>query len=413
MLGTLLLLGAGGCTLPSVPSPDPSVPIPVAAAATVYRHNAHADIILSRLFQTYTLDGQGEISPLRLAALYTDQLPSNDISRRLSAAYQFPIFNTIGETLTLGGATLAVEGVLLIAEHGDYPRSPTGNTAYPKRRFWDETVAVFRRSGRVVPVFMDKHLADNWSDAKAIYDEAQALNIPLMAGSSIPVTWRKPAADVRRGTLLKAIVMITYGATDSYGFHALEAVQALAEQRQGGETGIASVQCLTNEAVWEAMAQGRVPPELFQAAWNRLPRHLNGSRPLQQAVRRPILFLLNYADGLQAAVIELNGAAGEWAGAWQYADGTIESCQFWTQEGRPGAHFTLLLNGIEEMIKTGNPAWPVERTLLTSGALDALLQSRLQGGIPLETPHLRISYQSAWRWKEPPPPPPTRPWSGP
>lgn len=385
--------------------------LPVAAVVTEYRHNSHADIIVSRLLQTHTLDGKGEEPALALASLFTDQVPRNDTSRMLAASHRFPIFDTIADTLTLGGDRLAVNGVLLIAEHGDYPRSPTGNTQYPKRRFWDETVAVFRASGRVVPVFMDKHLSDNWTDAKAIYDEAQAMNIPLMAGSSLPVTWRHPPADVTRGASLDEIVVITFGSTDSYGFHALEILQTLAEQRKGGETGIVAVQCLTGQAVWDAMEAEVFDRAVFDAAWNRLPRHLNRGRPLPEAVRNPVLFLLEYADGLRGAVIELNGAAGEWAGAWKYADGTIEACQFRTQEGRPGYHFTLLLNGIEHMILTGEPAWPAERTLMTSGALDLLLQSRLEDGKRLPTPELEFSYQSAWRWREPPPPPPTRPWS--
>ncbi len=407
----LFLLLAGGCRHLGADAAVPDTHVPVAAIVTVYRHNSHADIIVSRLLLTHTLDGKGSESPLKLAALYTDQKPSGDTSRLLAAAKRFPIFDRIDETLTLGGDRLAVDGVLLIGEHGDYPRSPTGNTQYPKRRFWDETVDVFRRSGRTVPVFMDKHLADNWQDAKAIHDEAQALDIPLMAGSSVPLTWRKPAADVRRDAELEEIVVITFGSTDHYGFHALEVAQALAEQRQGGETGIVSVQCLTNEAVWTAMDAGVFDRDVFDAAWNRLPRHLNRGRPLKDAVPNPVLFLLTHADGLRVAVIELNGAAGEWAGAWKYADGEIDACQFWTQEARPGAHFTLLVNGIEQMILTGRPAWPAERTLMTSGALDALLTSRLKGGERLATPHLAFAYRSAWRWREPPPPPPGRPWA--
>ena len=52
-----------------------------------------------------------------------------------------------------------------------------------------------------------------------------------------------------------------------------------------------------------------------------------------------------------------------------------------------------------------------ERTLLTSGTLDALLQSYSRGGAPVATPHLRIQYRPTWRWQEPQPPPPGRPWS--
>src|SRR6266536_3314140 len=214
----------------------------IAAIVTIYTHNSHADLIVSRLLQTDTLDGKGKESALKLASLYTDQKPEKDISRLLAASHRFRVSETIEDALTLGTGRLAVDGVLLIAEHGEYPKSAVGNTQYPKRRFWEETLKVFRASGRVVPVFIDKHLADNWTDAKFIYDTARELHVPLMAGSSLPVTWRRPSADVRPGARIREIVAITFHTTDAYGFHALEIAQALAEQRQGGETGIKAVQ---------------------------------------------------------------------------------------------------------------------------------------------------------------------------
>jgi hypothetical protein len=383
----------------------------VAAVVTEYRHNSHADVIVSRLLLTDMLDGTGRDSPLKLVSLYTDQRPANDISRLLAASHRFPIKATISDALTLGTGRLAVDGVLLIGEHGNYRVSATGNHRYPKRRFWEETIKVFRDSGRVVPVFIDKHLADNWEDAKFIYDSARELKVPLMAGSSVPGTWRYPPADVARDASITEIGALTYGSTDAYGFHALEAVQALAEQRKGGETGVKAVQCLSGNAVWDALDQRRVDPELFAVALGRVPDYESGKPLDRKAVPRPLLMIVEYNDGLRANVLELNGAVGVWTAAWRYQDRRIESTQFWTQEARPAAHFTLLLHGIESMILSGKPAWPVERTLLTSGVLDALLQSNVRGGMRIETPYLRVSYKPTWRWQQPPRPPPSRPWS--
>jgi hypothetical protein len=384
----------------------------VAAVVTEYRHNSHADMIVSRLLLTDMLDGTGRDSPLKLASLYTDQKPESDISRLLAASHRFPIKSKIADALTLGTGTLAVEGVLLVAEHGDYPFSATGNHQYPKRRFWDETLKVFRASGRVVPVFIDKHLADNWRDAKFIYDSAHELSIPLMAGSSLPTTWRHPPADVARGARISEIVALTYGTTDGYGFHGLEEVQALAEQRKGGETGVRAVRCLRGAAVWSAIDGSVLDRGLFKAALRRAPGYKNGKDVDRKAVREPKLLCIEHDDGLRVFLAELNDAVGAWTAAWRYEeDGRVESTEFWTQEARPGAHFSLLLAGIEQMMLTGKPAWPVERTLLTSGTLDALLQSQAQGGKQIATPYLKVSYEPAWRWKEPPPPPPGRPWS--
>jgi hypothetical protein len=384
----------------------------VTGIVTVYRHNSHADVILSRLLQTDTLDGKGKDSPLKLVSLYTDQKPADDISRLLAASHRFRTSDNIEDALTLGTGKLAVDGVFLIAEHGDYPRSSTGNIQYPKRRFWEQILKVFRDSNRVVPVFIDKHLADNWADAKFIYDSAREMNIPLMAGSSLPGTWRRAPADVKRGAALKEIVALTFHTTDAYGFHALEMIQSLAEQRKGGETGIKAVQSLRGEAVWRAIDEKNFDTELFDAARARLSQPQNPKRPLRETVPDPKLFRIEYADGLKATLLELNGAVGEWSAAWRYADDNrIDSSLFWTQEGRPGMHFTLLLHGIEQMMLTGKPSWSVERTLLTSGALDALLISLQENQRPVETPYLMIPYQPTWRWSEPPPPPPIRPWS--
>jgi hypothetical protein len=391
--------------------PRMHAPKRVAAVVTEYRHNSHADVIVSRMLLTDTLDGKGKDPQLKLASLYTDQRPANDMSRLLAASHRFPIYDTIAETLTLGTGKLAVDGVLLVAEHGDYPMSPTGNRQYPKRRFWDETVAVFRSSGRVVPVFIDKHLADNWADARHIYDSAFELKIPLMAGSSVPGTWRHPAIGVTPGAKLKEIVGITYGSTDAYGFHGLEAVQSLAEQRTGGETGIRAVECRAGDAVWKALDEELFDRALFDAAWQRSPGKRE-DRPLRELASEPKLMMIEYNDGLRLYLLELNGAVNAWTAAWREDENErILSTQFATQEARPAYHFQLLFDGIQRMVHSGKASWNVERTLLTSGALDALLQSLVDGGRKIETPYLDVKYQPIWRWTEPPAPPPGRPWN--
>lgn len=383
----------------------------IAAVVTEYRHNSHADVIVSQLMLTKTLDGKGAFPKLKLVSLFTDQVPKNDTSRKLAKEAGVPVFETVEGALTLGTGKLAVDGVLLIAEHGTYPLSPTGQRVYPKRRLFGEVAKVFKKTGQVVPIFHDKHIADNWADAKHIYDTTKRLKVPLMAGSSLPVLWRYPPVNTRRDVELKDIVAVSYGSLDAYGFHALEMVQCLAERRKGGETGIASVFCLENDAVWEAGERGVYDKKMLRAALSRLHEWpIDPGLDLKTAVENPVLFVVDYRDGLRASVLQLNPAVRGWAVAWrEKGREDITSTLFWTQEARPFAHFGHLLEGAEKMFYTGKPTYPAERTLVTSGMLDALLISKKSGGTSVKTPYLDIKYKTNWEWQQPPPPPPGRP----
>lgn len=379
----------------------------VAGVTTVYHHNSHADVILSRMTETDSLDWEGRKPKLHLASVYIDQFPERDTGRNHSEKYGWALERSVADTMVDAAGNLAVDGVLLVAEHGDYEVSDTGQVVFPKRRLFGEIVEAFEKTGEVVPVFCDKHLADNWEDAKWIYDKAAEMNFPLMAGSSVPGVWRYPPTDVKRGAKLKEIVGISYGRLDAYGFHGLEMIQSLAERRAGGETGIRRVRCISGPEVWTSDLYDR---ELFQAALDRQERQAYLTRkPLPETVKDPVLFVLEYEDGLRASMLTLNGAAANWSSAWRYEDESVDSTLFWTQEARPYYHFAFLLRGIEKMIETDKPTWPVERTLMTSGALDACLTSKRDGGGWLATPALKFGYRSDWNWTQPPPPPRGRP----
>jgi hypothetical protein len=399
------LAGCAGLALPP--------PKRIAAIVTEYRHNSHADVIVGRLVESHTLDGKGEFPNLKLVSLYTDQVPANDTSRALMKQHGVPIYDKIEDALTLGTGKLAVDGVLLVAEHGKYPRNETGNVIWPKRRMFEAITKVFRDSKASVPVFCDKHLADNWGDVKWFHQTARELKVPLMAGSSLPVLWRKPPVDVKRDAKLTQMVAISYHTLDAYGFHAIEMVQCLAERRAAGETGVRQVRCLAGDAVWEAVADGVIDEELLQAAV--VPLDLSPVKRLKKSLvelaKKPTAMIIDYRDGFRASILTLNGAANEWSVAWGEG-GDIKATLFWTQEARPFMHFTHLVKGIETMFHSGKPTWPAERTLYTSAILDAALISLKRGGVKVSTPYLDIPYRSSWNWRQPPPPPAGRPIHG-
>lgn len=377
----------------------------IAAIVTHYTRNSHADVFASRIFQTDTLDGKGRRPDLELASVFMDQCPENDIGRGLAREHGFRLCGTVAEAVTLGGREPAVDGVLLVGEHGDYPSSPTGQTMYPRRRFFEEVVAVFRRSGRSVPVFNDKHLSWNWADAKWMYDASRELGFAMMAGSSIPVTWRRPPVEVKAGADIREAFGLSYGPLEGYGHHALEGLQCIVERRRGGETGVAAVQLIEGPEVWEERARGRFSERLFEAALGCRENADRLRKPFEEAVPGPAAFFIEYRDGLEAVIIhDRRDVHHEWIVAWDEAGrDPAPATLFWTQETRPFGHFGFLMEAIEEMFHTGKATWPVERTLLTTGVLAALFESRMQGGRRIETPHLAIAYEPTCTWTPRPP----------
>jgi hypothetical protein len=367
----------------------------VAALVTEYRIRSHADNIVTRLLEGYEVHWEIVTPRLDVAALYTDQVPANDISRELAATHGVPIFPTIREALTLGGAELAVDGVVIVAEHGAYPYNEKGQHLYPRRRFFEEVVHVFRESGRVVPVFNDKHLAWSWEDAKWMYDQATALGVPFMAGSSLPLSFRLPPADVPYGAAVEEIVVVAQGGVESYGFHALEIGQTLAERREGFETGVSAVQCLTGEAFRAAAERGDRWSKELEAAALAVQPHREGATPPE-----PAAFVVQYRDGLRVTILMLSGYAEQWGAAVRLR-GRREPLATWFLQSRyqPVWSFCHQVDHIERLVESGRAPFPIERTLLTSGMIDAVMTSRADSGRRIETPHLAIAYA-------PPAPPP-------
>jgi hypothetical protein len=376
-----------------------NMPKKVAGVVTVYHRWSHADVILTKLLQGYSLDGKA-FPTLKLASLYVDQFPDKDLSRDLAKKHGFTIYPTIEGALTLGGKELAVDGVLCIGEHGKYPTNARGQVLYPRRRFFEEVAAAFLKYKKAVPVFNDKHLGPTWADAKWMYDKAGELFAPLLAGSSIPLTWRRPALKLALDCELTGAVMVGYGPFEGYGFHALEGLQCMVERRKDGETGVKAVQCLQGPAMWEAMDKGVFSKQILEAALALVPAHAAGDyRAVTSRAEDAGVLLVEYRDGFQAAVVLPNGWIHEGeGGAFIFAAKVKDrdkpvATQFYLQQPDPFGHFAYLVRAIESMVQTGHAPYPVERTLLTSGILDAIMTSKAEKNRRVETPHLAIRYR--------------------
>jgi hypothetical protein len=168
----------------------------VAAIVTEYRPRSHADVIVGRILQGYYPNGVRQEPRTRIVSMYTDQVPANDMSRALASRHGFTIYPSVEEALTLGGARLAVDAVLLIGEHGNYPVNERGQKLYSRYELFERIVNVFRSSRRTAPVFCDKHLSWSWEKALSMYRWSRELRFPMMAGSSISVTVRVPELEL-------------------------------------------------------------------------------------------------------------------------------------------------------------------------------------------------------------------------
>src|SRR5947208_17196655 len=92
----------------------------IAAIITEYRPHSHADVIVTKFLEGFPTDEGLLPSRTRIASMYVDQFAENDLSRVYAEKHGVPIYASIVKALTLGGSELAVDGVLLIGEHGDY-----------------------------------------------------------------------------------------------------------------------------------------------------------------------------------------------------------------------------------------------------------------------------------------------------
>ncbi len=242
--------------------------IRVAAILTCFRHRSHANVILENFLEPYLFCGR-RVDPrkeFRVVSMYVDQFPKVDMARGVARDYGITIYPTIAKALCGGGKKLAVDAVLSIGEHGDYPVNELGQKMYPRKRFFDAAVSVMKQANRFVPLFNDKHYSYRWDWAREMVDVARANRMPLMGGSSVPLAQRRPRLGLPRGTRITEAISIHGGPLESYDFHGLELLESMIESRKGGETGVASVEFLAGEDVWTAAKQGRWSIDLAHEA---------------------------------------------------------------------------------------------------------------------------------------------------
>jgi hypothetical protein len=363
---------------------------------------SHADWIITKLLDGYWWQSAHNPSRVDIVSVYVHQLQVSELGQKVCKSKGIPIFNRVSEALTLGGKELAVDGVVLVGEHGNYHTNLKGQKYYPRWWLYQQIVRVFEQSGRSVPVFNDKHLSTSWDEAKWMYDKSRELEFPLYGGSSIPFCYRDPEIEIDLDTPIKASVVSSFGGKESYGFHALDALQCFAERRKGGETGIAAVQCIEGPETWKWTDRNPWAGKLLDAALKSYEKLTPGN--VQDNVRRPMVFIIDYRDGTKAAVYSLNGSGVR---QWAYAcdiegrqDPTVIQTWF---NFRPYGQYhaaNAFQHWTTEMMMTRKEPFPAERLLLTTGILSYLMDSNWENarhydiGRRLETPFMDMTYRA-------------------
>ena len=377
----------------------------IAVITTIYRYLSHAQHFADRFLVGYPRQGRWHRPDMKIVSLYVAQRPEGEQGQDRAREFGFAVYPTIAEALRCGGDELAVDAVLLIGEHGDYPTNEKGQVLYPRYEFFKECVKVFEEDGRAVPIFNDKHLSYSFEKAQEMVADAHRLGFGLLAGSSLPVTWRLPDVELPMECEIADALMVGVGGSDPMDYHALEAMQCMLERRKGGETGVHAVQMLEGDAVWEET--GAFSHELLEAALSRSDtpcgltledgrtQNLLRNGELQKLVENPSAYFIHYADGLKATLLMLNGAVRDYCFAARLKDNpTPLSTQFFLTPTPNVTYSACLIAKIEELFETGIAPYPAERTLLVSGILESCLTSRVQGYRQIETPHLSVSYRA-------------------
>ncbi|MFN7920182.1 MAG: hypothetical protein U0Q16_08800 [Bryobacteraceae bacterium] len=359
---------------------------------------SHADWIITKLLDGYWWKGAHTPSRVDVVSAYIHQLQESPLGQKVCKSKGIPIYKTVSEALTLGGKELAVDGVVLVGEHGIYHDNLLGQKYYPRWWLYQQIIRVFEQSKRSVPVFNDKHLSTSWNEAKWMFDKSRELNFPLFGGSSIPFYFRKPEIELDIDTPLKASVVAGGGADEGGLFHCVDVLQCFAERRKGGETGVEAVQCIRGPETWKWAERNPWAGKLLdsvRANFNLKPGHF------QATARNPTVTIVDYRDGTKGAIFSVNGVGWTFAGDIEgQKDPTIISMLGWPGPYSQYHAANAFEHWIVEMMLTRKEPYDAERLLLSTGIVSYNMESNWENGRysaagrRVSTPFMDMTYRT-------------------
>ena len=357
---------------------------------------SHADWIINKLIDGYWWDGAYTPSRIDVASIYLHQHETSLLAQQVAEAKGIPVFRTVAETLTLGGDSLAVDGVVIVGEHGDYPVDLKGHWLLPRWLLYSQMVRVFERSNRSVPVFNDKHLSYCWDETKWMFDKSRELNFPLTGGSSIPIYYRSPEIELNIDTPIKNSIVL--GGTSDEGaiFHCIDVLQSFVEMRKGGETGVKAVQSIRGPETWKWVERNPWVGNLLAAVEKKFEFKQGYFQESPQAN----ICIVEYNDGTNAAVISGRGVGWTYAGEIEgQNEATVVSMLGWPGPFDQYHASNAQPHWITEMMLSKKEPFNAERLLLSSGITNHYMQSNWENGRfspvgrRLETPFMNVSYR--------------------
>lgn len=362
----------------------------IAVIATAFTPSSHAHVITRRWVDPLPTDAAYEWTGARtrLASLYLMQKGPTDQSRPLIDKYGVRDSPDIADALTLGTGRLAVDAVMIIGEHGDFPHNELGQKLYPRKELFDEVMNVIEASGRRIPLYFDKHFSWNPDFAREMFARVQRGGLPFFGGSCTPHNPMLPAHIPLAGRKIRECVITTWGELEGYLFHALEVLESLVENREGGETGLKQVRAWSGVAAWKALNEGILREDLLDASTRVV------SNEIQQAVRKRLrdrvedveIFELTYRDGLRAVIVRLNETLRKWAWACE-VDGLaapVAAVPVTGSKEQFYPHFARLSRRIEDFFLTGVAPIPPTRLLFTTLACAGCMKALALEGSPVD-----------------------------
>ena len=300
--------------------------------------------------------------------MFVDQFPKNDMSRDLAKKHNFTIYDSIDGALTLGGKQAGgrwrpVHRRARQVSHQRPRADPVSAAALLRGRH--------RRLRQVPPVACRSSTTSIWpttGPTRWMYDRARELMVPFMAGSSLPVTWRRPSLRLDRRTAswwrLCRSATARSRATASTPWKDCNAWPSGA---RGGETGVRAV---TVSARRGDVAGHGSRPWSRRSCSNAAMEHVSGPRRgrlsqdhgedqrrrrLPHRVSRRL-----QGGGGDAQRLGLRGRRRRLhvSPAGCAARTSPASTHFYLQQPDPFAHFAYLVRAIDSMIQTGHAVYP-------------------------------------------------------